>query len=462
VHDNPALASALCEPGATYAVYILEEGHDGLRPPGGASRWWLHHALEALHARLAPLTGGLILKRGSSHTILPQLAEALGVTSIHWNRRYEGPAIELDSSLKSALQDKGLSVKSHNAALLHEPWTVATKTGGPYKVFTPFARACREKGTPDQPMGVPESADTSVINAASGLTLDALELLPRRPDWAGGIKEAWTPGEDGALTALDRFVEGPLARYHEERDIPGKRSTSRLSPHLRFGEISPRLCWHRVETADVPRKAVDKFHSELLWREFSYHLLFHNPDLGTQNFQPRFDAFAWAEPDPETLKRWHFGLTGYPIVDAGMRELWQTGWMHNRVRMVVGSFLVKNLLIDWRHGEDWFWDTLVDADPASNTASWQWIAGSGADAAPYFRIFNPILQGERFDPDGDYVRRFVPELATLPARFIHKPWEADAATLHRAGVRLGETYPRPIIDHGVARDRALAAYADLP
>jgi deoxyribodipyrimidine photo-lyase len=292
--------------------------------------------------------------------------------------------------------------------------------------------------------------------------LEDWKLLPEHPDWAQGMRVEWTPGEDGATARLDSFLHGSIDGYAEDRNIPGRLTTSKLSPHLAMGEITPFQIWHASgEAKSASGRDIDKFRSEVGWREFAYHLLFHFPDLANENFNGTFDAFPWGKPDPAHLAAWKNGATGYPIVDAGMRELWATGWMHNRVRMIVASFLIKHLLIDWREGEAWFWDTLVDACPANNPASWQWVAGSGADAAPYYRIFNPIIQGEKFDGDGAYVRKWVPEIAAMPDQFIHKPWEASLLVLKAAGVRLGETYPKPIVDHDKARQRALSAFQSL-
>jgi deoxyribodipyrimidine photo-lyase len=352
-------------------------------------------------------------------------------------------------------------VETFDGQLLHEPARLKTGSGGPYRVYTPFWRAFTEEVPPRPPVDAPESIDPF----DGGLASDRLSdwaLLPTRPDWASGIAEEWSPGEAGAEERLERFIGEALDGYADKRDLPGAPFTSKLSPHLAFGEITPFQIWQAAEDAreGVPARDLATFRKELVWREFSYHLLVNFPSLPVENFNEDFDAFPWRGTNDQ-LECWQRGRTGYPIVDAGMRELWQTGWMHNRVRMIVGSFLVKHLLIDWRHGEAWFRDTLVDADPASNTASWQWIAGSGADAAPYFRIFNPILQGEKFDADGSYVRRFVPELADLPDTYLHKPWEAPEQVLEKAGVKLGGTYPRPVVEHKGARDRALAAYQEM-
>ncbi|QFR32092.1 deoxyribodipyrimidine photo-lyase [Ancylobacter sp. TS-1] len=459
--DNPAIAAARASGRALVIAYVLDEESAGIRPLGGAARWWLGRSLAALGAEIAALGGTLVLRRGPAGDVIPSLVEETAADAVFWNRRYGAPEIALDRALKAGLADRGIAVESFNAALLHEPWTVKTQAGGPFRVFTPFYRNARQ-----QEVSVPRRAEGEwrFAKAPDSERLDDWALEPTAPDWAGGLRESWTPGERGAAARLSDFIDEGLTGYALGRDRPDRPHVSRLSPHLRFGEVSPRQVLaairHAGDAGLVPGQDVEKFVSELYWREFSYHLLFHFPDIGRENFNRSFDAFAW-EPDAVLETAWRKGLTGYPIVDAGMRQLWQTGWMHNRVRMVAASLLIKHGLTDWRRGEDWFWDTLVDADPASNPASWQWVAGSGADAAPYFRIFNPVSQGEKFDPDGAYVRRFVPELARLPASLIHRPWEAPAEVLRRAGVSLGETYPRPVVDHAAARARALDRFARI-
>ncbi len=460
--DNPALCAAAASGRPVVALYVLDDTLPWSM--GGASRWWLHHSLNALDAELRRQYGfGLTLRRGRAETILPAIVEEIGAEAVHWNRCYEPAAIARDTAIKAALKAIGVDAASHNAALLYEPWTVQTQGGSWFKVYSPFWRACRALGDPPTPLPVPKQ-----MTGVSGIASDKLEtwgLLPSKPDWAGGMRDNWVPGSLGAETLLTTFLGHALNGYAEQRDRPDMTGTSRLSPHLHFGEIGPRQVWHAVQLAMQSGKASiakhgEKYLSELGWREFSHHLLYHFPALPQQNFRADFDDFPW-DHDEAALKRWQRGQTGYPIVDAGMRELWHTGWMHNRVRMVVASFLVKHLRQHWHQGEAWFWDTLVDADLANNAASWQWVAGSGADAAPYFRIFNPILQGERFDPEGDYVRRWVPELLALPARFIHKPWEAPALVLREAGVTLGATYPMPMVEHDKARALALAAFSAL-
>ena len=438
-------------------VFILDDETPGKWAWGGASRWWLHHSLEKLAADLEARGVHLVLRSGPSDKVIANLVEETGASAVFWNRCYEPFARKRDEAIKSALKDKGIEAASFNGALLAEPWTVQTKTGDPYKVFTPYWRAEREVIDPSDPLPAPESLKPWKSIASDDL--NDWDLTPAKPDWAKGFAEYWTPGESGARERLDDFLGERLLSYADGRDRPDRDDTSGLSPHLHWGEISPRQIWHATRNASEGKNA-DKFLSEVGWREFSYNLLYHFPHFPDRNYQDKFDGFPWAGNNA-AFEAWTKGKTGYPVVDAGMRQLWQTGWMHNRVRMIAASFLIKHLLIDWRRGQDWFWDTLVDADLANNSASWQWVAGSGADAAPYFRIFNPITQGEKFDPDGKYVKRFVPELAKLPAKYIHAPWTAPDSVLAQAGIRLGTTYPKPIVDHSEARDRALAAFKGL-
>ena len=460
--DNPALRRAAERGAPLVCLYILDEGGDR-RPPGGASRWWLHQSLAALAQDLARHSVTLHLLRGDPARIVPDLARRCGAGLVVWNRRYGAAERALDGALKNDLKAGGVAAESFNSHLLREPWQVkGAATGQPYKVFTPYWKASLALGAFEAPLPAPGGL-TGWAGDVGGLPLDALGLLPTRPDWAGGLRATWTPGEAGARARLAAFLDRDIRGYAERRDMPAESVTSRLSPHLAFGEIGPRQIVQALAFArsagDTPASERDeaKFLSELGWREFAYHVLFSHPALAREPMNPRFAAFPWHE-DAGALAAWQRGRTGYPLVDAGMRELWQTGTMHNRVRMVVASFLIKHLGIDWRAGEAWFWDTLVDADPASNPFSWQWVAGCGADAAPYYRIFNPMLQGLKFDSAGAYVRRFVPELAALPDEHIHAPWQAPAGVLARAGVRLGQTYPRPIVEHGAARDRAMADY----
>jgi deoxyribodipyrimidine photo-lyase len=466
--DNPALSHAVARGGPVLCLYVHDPAPAATRALGGAAAWWLAGSLKALGHALTELGGPLHVFSGDPRSLVPAIARAANASLVCWNRRYGEAETTLDAAIKAELKASGHEAASFNGHLLNEPWEVTGRSGGPVKVFTPYWRAARAKGEPAPPLPPP----TRLIAAAPPATgpqpvpIEALALEPVAPDWAGGLRAAWTPGEAGARGRLAQFLKDGLAGYAIQRNRPDLPSTSRLSPHLRFGEISVRQCWHAAVQAvasgasQAGEDDLDTFLKELGWREFSYHLLHHHPRLARDNYAPRFDAFPWAA-DTAGLKAWRRGRTGYPIVDAGMRELWTTGWMHNRVRMIVGSFLVKHLLLDWRTGEDWFWDTLVDADPANNAASWQWVAGSGADAAPYFRIFNPITQGETYDPDGAYVRRYLPELARLPTSLIHKPWTAPPAILAAAGVKLGQTYPRPIVQHEEARARALAAFQSL-
>lgn len=456
--DNPALAAAVARGAPVLAVYVLDDETPGAWAPGGAGRWWLYHSLAALAAEMDSLGRPLVLRRGPAERVIPELAAEVGAGAVFWNRCYEPFAIARDIRIKSALQDRGLIAESRNAALLYEPWVPQTQSGGPFKVFTPFWRHLLGREAPPAPLPRPGALPGG--SEARGDALEDWALLPGAPDWAGGLRERWTPGEAGAKARLAAFLDGAVGGYAATRDLPDSPGTSRLSPHLHWGEISPRQVWHatRHRAAEDGGGAAgsEGFLRELGWREFSYHLLYHWPELPERNWKPSFDAFPWRE-DEAAYRAWTRGRTGYPLVDAGLRELWATGWMHNRVRMVAASFLIKHLLIHWRRGEDWFWDTLVDADLASNAASWQWVAGSGADAAPFFRIFNPVTQSRKFDPEGGYLRRWLPELAKLPPAAIHAPWEATAGTLAAAGVRLGETYPRPIVDHAAARQRALAS-----
>ncbi len=459
--DNPALTAAMDGGYRIVPAYIHDSENAETRPLGGAASWWLRQSLARLGEALEAQGARFILRRGAPMAALETLIAETGATAVFWNRRYAPGDIAQDTDLKERLKARGLVVSSHNSHLLREPWTVTGREGGAYRVFSPFWRAHCALDPIAQPRPAPRSwplPDAWPESAA----LDDLGLYAGRPDWAVGWDDIWLPGEAGALACFDRFLDGPLAGYAKGRDRPDIASTSRLSPHLAFGEISPRMIWHAVqarrESDAVSDRDAEKFLSEVGWREFAYHLLYHFPSLPDENFQERFDGFGWRQDDAQ-FERWRRGQTGYPIVDAGMRELWQTGWMHNRVRMIVASFLTKHLLLHWRLGEAWFWDTLVDADPANNAASWQWVAGTGADAAPYFRVFNPIIQGAKFDPDGVYVRRFVPEIARLPNALIHKPWDAPEDTLAAAGIRLDETYPKPIVDHASARQRALDAFS---
>lgn len=426
--DNPALRAAIDRGEPVIALYVLDEESPGVRPLGGAARWWLHHSLASLDERLRERGATLVLRRGPAERVVREVATDAAAGAVFWNRRYGGPEREIDAALKAALRDDGVEVASFAGSLLFEPWTVRTGAGTRFSVFTPFWRACLALPAPRTPLPEPRELDGSRGAAASD-SLDDWSLLPRDPDWADGLRETWEPGEPAARRRLREFVSDDLASYDRARDEPAAGATSLLSPRLRWGEVSPYTVWH--ETIEAGHGG--RFLSELGWREFAWHTLFHSPRLATKNLRPEFDAFPWPRLKPTQLAAWQRGRTGIPLVDAGMRELWATGYMHNRVRMVTASFLVKNLLIDWRRGEEWFWDTLVDADEASNPFNWQWVAGSGADAAPYFRIFNPQLQAAKFDPDGHYVRQWAPDALTDDA-------------------------PEPIVDLGETRKAALAAY----
>ena len=456
VHDNPALAAAASR-GSVLPLYILDDVTPGHWRMGAASRWWLHYSLAALAADL----GGIVLLRGDPRVIVPALVKSTRASAVYWNRCYEPFAIARDTALKTQLSNAGIEVESFNASLLHEPWDVATRGGTPFRVFTPFWRTSSM-----QAVAAPLRAPARLNIARANVAVDNLNdwgLLPRNPDWASTWHAWWQPGEAGALARFNAFVAGGLASYPFLRDRPDLAASSCLSPHLHFGEISPRQIWARlsVEPHEPAKRAgIGKFLSELGWREFAYHLIYHFPTLADANWRDAFDAYPWLNRQAD-LEAWQKGRTGYPFVDAAMRQLWQTGFMHNRARMVAASFLIKHLRIDWRLGEAWFWDTLVDADLANNAAGWQWVAGSGADAAPYFRIFNPVTQGQKFDPEGNYVRRWCPELAPLPREHIHEPFNAPVDLLRRCGIRLGTTYPNPIVTHDEARRAALAGYEQI-
>jgi deoxyribodipyrimidine photo-lyase len=464
VQYQPALSAAVASGRPVVPVYILDQQGSGRWAPGGASRWWLHNSLASLCSSLEKLGSGLVLRRGPASRVLATLIAETGAESIFVTRRYESYAAGLECALAADFKKDGIEFRRFGGSLIFEPEALATKDGLPYKVFTPFYKACLAR----LPAASPAKAPSSIAALPQLPKSDRLAdwaLLPTSPDWAGGLRTTWAPGEQGAGARLDTFLTNAMTDYERCRDRPDKRGTSQISPHLHFGEISSRLCWqkirfalemndHRGESGGIA------FLRELIWREFSYHLLHHWPNLPEAPFRAGFKDFPWEE-NAANLQAWQEGRTGYPMVDAGMRQLWFTGWMHNRVRMVVASFLVKHLLIPWQAGAAWFWDTLVDADLANNSASWQWVAGCGADAAPYFRIFNPVIQGQKFDPDGAYVRQWVPELGAVPTPFIHQPWTAPPHVLADAGVVLGKEYPGPIVDHATARRRALDAFQQM-
>ncbi|MBU2042676.1 MAG: DNA photolyase family protein [Alphaproteobacteria bacterium] len=457
--DNPALNHAAETGRPIIPVYILDQG-SRVRPMGAASLWWLDKSLRALDAALRERGARLILRRGDSEAELLRLVAETGADAVHMNRLFEPDAFARDADIAHALQAEGVDCKGWNGTLMCRPGGVLNGSGQPYKVFTPFLKALLATAEPP-----PHTTGPRAVATPSGLASDDIDrwgLHPTRPDWSGGFD--WTPGEAGASQALSAFIAKGLKSYSVGRDRPGEAATSRLSPHLHFGELSP---WRAIGAArdavsagKVPAAEADKFIAEIGWREFSAHLLHAFPRMTAEAFRPEYDAMPWRD-DAAGLRAWKRGQTGYPVVDAGMRELWATGIMHNRVRMIVASFLIKHLLIDWREGERWFWDALVDADLGSNVQNWQWVAGSGADAAPYFRIFNPVTQGQKFDADGRYVRRWVPELRGVPDRWLHAPWTAPPEVLRDARVRLGADYPRPVVDHDVARKRALDALATV-
>ena len=466
LEDNPALAAALKSGGPLIPLYINSSTEESAYAPGGAARWWLHHSLLSLSRSLQARNSRLVLRSGQSLAVLRELSRGSGARAVFWSRRYEPAAAARDAGIKSALTADGVAVESFNANLLFEPWSIRNSSGDPFRVFTPYWRSCRSgPAQPPAPLGCPEGPFPGPGVWPDSQSLADLALEPV-VDWAGGLRQTWQPGEEGADRQLAKFIEASLADYPKARDLPAIMGTSRLSPYLRFGELSPRRIWHAVLQAigagGEPRRreAGEAFLRQLGWREFAYQILVHFPESVDQTLRREFRDFPWRHSTRE-LKAWQRGRTGYPLVDAGMRELWATGWMHNRIRMVVASFLTKDLLLPWLAGARWFWDTLVDADLANNTLGWQWTAGCGADAAPYFRVFNPVNQAQKFDPAADYIRRWVPELAALPTPWIFSPWEAPRGLLAQAGVRLGKTYPKPIVDHAEARRRALAAYHAL-
>jgi deoxyribodipyrimidine photo-lyase len=455
--DNAALTAAAVQ-GPVIFLHVLDDETPGEWRLGAASRWWLHQSLTALGRKL-PLT----LRRGRADKVIAEVLAETGAASLHFTRDYAPWSGALERRVKDICEEAGAACHRYGGFLLHEPESIRNGSGEPYRVYTPFSKACFGRGEPKPLKPIP--AFTPWQGAIASERLVDWDLLPSKPDWARGFGALWTPGEAGAAARLEAFIADGLAHYADERDRPDRDVTSRLSPHLRFGEVSPAQCWHAVRAAQLAAggkldRAAEKFLKEVLWREFSYHLLHHWPTLPSEPFRTEFRSFPWSG-NSQALAAWQRGWTGYPIVDAGMRELWTTGTMHNRVRMIAASFLIKDLLIHWQEGERWFWDTLVDADIGSNAASWQWVAGCGADAAPYFRIFNPVLQGEKFDSHGAYVRKWVPELARLPDAFVHKPWQAPRLVLDAAGVELGRNYPHPVVDHGTARDKALAAFQEI-
>tara|TARA_B100000989_G_scaffold297547_1_gene283622 strand:+ start:21 stop:1457 length:1437 start_codon:yes stop_codon:yes gene_type:complete len=459
LNDNPALTAA-AQDGAVIPIYILDDDNAGDHKMGRASRWWLHHALHTLNDAL---DGKLVVLQGDPAKNLAALAVTSGAVSVHWNRCYEPWRIARDTKIKADLTARGIIVESHNGSLLWEPWEVTKADGTPYRVFTPyFRRGCLSAPPPRRPLPVPSQLVLAKTDCQT-TGIDGLQLLPKT-GWDKKLATYWQVGEAGATARLTAFIGKDLLGYKDGRNFPARPNVSRLSPYLHWGEVSPNTVWYAakdwMDAGTINQEDGDHFLSELGWREFSHALLYYFPDLPRQNLQPRFDNFAWKD-DTDALHHWQRGQTGYPIVDAAMRQLWKTGYMHNRLRMIVGSFLVKNLRLHWHFGEAWFWDCLVDADLANNSAGWQWIAGCGADAAPYFRIFNPITQALKFDPNGEFIRHFVPEIAGLADAYLYSPWEAPCHILDAANVVLGHTYPYPIVDVKSSRLDALAAFAAL-
>lgn len=456
--DHEALATAARSGAPVLPLYIHDCDTPGTVPAGGASRWWLHQSLKALDASLKELGGALILREGPTRDVFERIIGETGATAVHATQSFEPFGTRSENDIAAQCQEHGVAFHIHSGRLLYAPKDIVTKDGRPYRVFTPFWKACLTRPAPRASLGIPKFSAFADIDSDP---LAALRLEPSQPDWAGGLRTTWTPGERAAHDALAEFIDERMGAYGTLRNALAGKPTSLLSPYLHFGEISPTQVWHAVTHAIEAsggsiEKGASSFLREIGWREFSYHLLFSFPDLPNIPLRPEFARFPWRD-DPGALAAWQRGQTGYPVVDAAMRQLWETGWMPNRARMVVASFLVKHLVLPWQEGEEWFWDTLVDADLANNSASWQWVAGCGADAAPYFRIFNPIIQGQKFDPEGDYVRTWVPELAGLPTEDIHTPWKAPPGILAAADVVLGQTYPEPIVDHAAARSRALRA-----
>lgn len=469
LQDNPALQAAAAyanQSGAKIVpVYILDDHNPEQWKMGAASRVWLHHSLQSLKSSL---DSSLFCFSGDASQIVESLVEALDIEAVFWNRCYEPWRIKRDKSIKASLFKKNIEVYTYNGSLLWEPWDVLKKDQTPYKVFTPYyKRGCLQRALPRFPFDTKKVDDLPLLKkpfrnrGVKPLSIDAFGLLPGLY-WYQNVIGHWKVGEHAAKEKLGSFLKNNVSVYGKGRDFPAEESCSRLSPHLHFGEISPHQIWYAALPASGTENSegLEKFRSEIAWREFSYYLLYHWPTITDKEFNSRFKSFPWQQ-DVKALVSWQRGLTGYPLVDAGMRELWQTGTMHNRVRMIVASFLVKNQMINWREGERWFWDCLFDADLASNSASWQWVAGSGADAAPYFRIFNPVTQSEKFDPEGEYIRKYCPELAGLNKKMIHQPWKASEAELEEANIILGETYPKPVLDLKQTRNRALEAYKSL-
>ena len=459
--DHPALTAA-AERGDVVPTFVWAPDEEEPWAPGGAHRWWLHESLGALDASLREHGSRLVLRQGPSLDELLAVCRAGGADRVVWQTRYAPTLRRRDEAVRAGLEEAGVEVRQFAGRILHDPEQIRTGSGGPYRVFGPFWRKAKAALDPGDPLPTPDLGGAAPETWPESVDRDALGLTPEAQDgvdWAGAMRDEWAPGEAGAQARLHAFLGGPILDYSERRDFPAGGGSSKLSPHLHWGEVSPRQVWAEANgwvSNGATREAADGFLFEVGWREFSYHVLHHFPHMPDEPLKEKYRKMPWAS-DPDALRAWERGRTGYPIVDAAMRELWALGWMHNRMRMVTASFLTKDLLVPWQDGERWFWDTLCGGDLANNAMGWQWAAGSGADAQPFFRIFNPISQSKRYDPDGAYVRRWVPELAGLPTKHLHAPWDAPPEVLDEAGVVLGETYPEPIVDHAEARDRALTA-----
>ncbi len=474
LEDNPALYHAVQDAEAVVPVFVWAPDEEGAWAPGGAHRWWLHHSLAALAKDLERKGSRLILRQGASLAALRAVIRRTGAEAVYWNKRYEPALRRRDVEIAEALRADGVAFSAFESRLLHDPEKVETGSGGPYHVYTPFWHKFNDAVEIAPPLGTPRMGKSKAPERwPASADLEKLGLTPEAQDgvnWAEDFREAWGSrapgraiGERGAHQRLTHFLEHGLSTYDAARDRPDRDGTSMLSPRLHHGELSPRQVWHAVKSwveNGAMQKEAEAYLQEIVWREFSYHLLYHYPATPTEPLKGKFENFAWEE-DAEALRRWQRGQTGYPIVDAAMRQLWDLGWMHNRLRMVVGSFLTKDLLLPWQEGARWFWDCLVDGDLANNTMGWQWCAGSGADAQPFFRIFNPVSQSKKHDPDSQFIRRWVPELSDLPSKHLHQPWAAPADVLRKAGVTLGEHYPEPMVDHKAARDEALARYKKI-